>query len=361
MLANASFNPNYAVVPGHVLEEYRQAQLLTQRDLANRMGMVVKTINQIENGKEPISPTTALKLESVLGLPAHVWMGLESRYREFSEREKSTQAMANELAWLVKIPYNALCKLGWVIAHKNKLERVRILRAFFRVASLNELDNVWKDTQVAYRKSTKYVSKEWAILAWLTQACREAEKLACLPFNESKLRQSLASLSALSCQPFSQITATLTQLCADCGVALVFLPAPKGTSVSGATSWLSKDCALIQLSPRFKSDDQFWFSFFHEIGHVLLHSKKARFIDFCGNEGNRGIEEQEADLFAASHLISEKRFRQFIAAEAFSAEAIIAFAKAQNIAAGIVVGRMQFEKILPFKTALNSLKQRIDF
>ena len=77
-----NFQPDYAPAPGALLLEHREANLLTQNELAIRLGLDKKTVNQIENGHHPITTETALKLDTVMGLPAHIWSGLEARYRE---------------------------------------------------------------------------------------------------------------------------------------------------------------------------------------------------------------------------------------------------------------------------------------
>ena len=62
----------------------------------------------------------------------------------------------------------------------------------------------------------------------------------------------------------------------------------------------SPNKALLQLSFRYLSDDHFWFTFFHEAGHLILHSKSALFL-----EGAKNVDacELEANEFAARILV----------------------------------------------------------
>ncbi len=135
----------------------------------------------------------------------------------------------------------------------------------------------------------------------------------------------------------------LTSLCADSGVAVIFLPELPGTGVSGATSWLSSNKALIQLSLRYKSDDHLWFTFFHEAYHILKHGRKKVFLEF---DGNRGREENEANEFAANKLIRKESLAQFVQVDDFRRSAIKRFATQMGISPGIVVGRLQHDGIL---------------
>lgn len=153
---------------------------------------------------------------------------------------------------------------------------------------------------------------------------------------------------------------SLVRICGDAGVAVVFAPAPDGARVCGATRWLTGDKALIQLSLRYKTDDQLWFTIFHELGHVLLHGKKGEYIDF-----ERPVEktelEKEADRFAAQALIDQKSLNEFSQRGDFTAATIKTFAEAQGVAPGIVVGQLQHLRSVPYNSALNELKCRFQW
>ena len=115
---------------------------------------------------------------------------------------------------------------------------------------------------------------------------------------------------------------------------------------------------------RGKSDDHLWFTFFHEAGHILLHGKRAAFVDLV--EGKSGLmhaknaQEAEANSFAMDFLIPPSAYRTFREAGQFGVVDLRRFAKAIGIAPGIVVGRLQHDGAIPFHKA-NSLKQHFTF
>ena len=119
--------------------------------------------------------------------------------------------------------------------------------------------------------------------------------------------------------------------------------------------WLSPEKALIQLSLRYRTDDQFWFSFFHEAGHILNDPKKVVYIDDDGTDGC----EEEANRFAGSFLIPTEQPSAL--ARLTTHAAIVGFAKAIGIAPGIVLGRLQKEGIVPWRSYLNDLKRRFEW
>jgi len=149
----------------------------------------------------------------------------------------------------------------------------------------------------------------------------------------------------------------VVRLCSEAGVAVTFIPELPKIRVSGVTRWLSPYKALIQLNLRYKTDDQLWFTFFHEAGHIILHRKRAFFIDHEFNQ-SEDTEEQEANEFAANVLIPSKKLREFIRQDDKTREVIKRFASKIGIAPGIVVGRLQYEGILPY-SHFNDLKSRL--
>jgi Zn-dependent peptidase ImmA (M78 family) len=141
--------------------------------------------------------------------------------------------------------------------------------------------------------------------------------------------------------------------CALAGVAVVLIKEIPGAGVSGVAKWITKDKALIQLSLKYKTDDQLFFSFFHEAGHILLHGKRRVFVE---NGRQEGVEEREADAFAADFLIPDDQSRALYYLK--NETAIVAFARALGIAPGIVVGRMQHDKLMP-PAYCNHLKRKV--
>jgi hypothetical protein len=165
----------------------------------------------------------------------------------------------------------------------------------------------------------------------------------------------LEQARVLTREPPEVFQPALVAACASAGVAVVFVPELPKTGVSGATRWLTADKALIQLSLRYKSDDQLWFTFFHEAGHVLLHGKRDVFIE---GDAMDDAKEQEANRFAADHLIPPVALRRLLMGGRPTLAQIETFAQEIGIAPGIVVGRLQKERVLEHRIG-NGLKRRL--
>ena len=345
-MANSSRNqyvPDYLVTPGEVLEEYLDAHGMSQAELAARTGMAKKTINEIIKGKAPITPDTALKLERALGRPAHFWSNLERQFQEDRIRLAEKERLEAHLGWLQKIPVSMMVKHGWLTKQKDKLAQMEEVLRFFGIASPDQWERVWREHQVAYRQTQRFETCAEAVSAWLRQGAIQAQQIQCEPFNRKKFQKALESIRALTREEPQVFVPRLTDLCAAAGVAVVFVPELPKTGVSGATRWIG-DKAVIQLSLRYKSNDQLWFTFFHEAGHILKHGRKEIFIESNGLDGEK---EEEANAFARDKLISPEELHRFLQHWNQSNEGIVTFADRIGIAPGIVVGRLQHDGLLP--------------
>lgn len=356
MVSTQAFSPDYAIPPGEILGEHLEHLGMTQRDLAARTGLTPKTINEIIQGKAAITADTAVKLERVVGRPAHFWQNLESQFQEARARAQERAQLDTALAWRDRMPVRELRRRGWLEPAADASGDVEALLRFFGVGSVVAWARLWEAADVAWRRSNCFTSHPEAIAAWLRQGEREGLALACAPFNKAGFRAVLEQARALTCEPPELALPRVRDACATVGVAVVCVPALPKTSVSGATRWLAPDKALIQLSLRFGTDDQLWFTFFHEAGHVLLHGKREAFLDEPASSDD--AREQEANRFAADLLIPPAAWRRLRVGGKPTLAGIETFAASIGIAPGIVVGRLQRDGVLPYKVG-NRLKRRL--
>jgi len=344
--------PDVAFPPGRLLAGELEARGLSQTDLARRTGRPLQALNEIIKGKKAITPETALELERVLGTPAYVWLNLERDYQYNKTRLEDLARVQAQVEMARKFPYRDMAKLGWVKDTRDWAERVRELLGFFGVARLDVISEV---QSVAYRRSRTRDASPQALAAWLRKGELEAAEVKTQPFDARKLRAALPRLREMTAWPPAKFQQPLCDLCAECGVALVFVPHLPKTHANGAVRWLNKDTVLAQLSVLHKYDDIFWFGLFHELAHALLHGKRDVFVETTGNQ--RTGKEREADDFAANTLIPPAQVERLRGLRAYSAAAVKAFAREIGLAPSVVVGRLQHEKLLP-PTHLNGLRAK---
>jgi addiction module HigA family antidote len=351
------FSPDWVIPPGATIAELLEELGWSQTEFASRLGYTKKHVNLLIQGKVSLTEDAAIKLERVLGSTVSFWLNREALYREALARSEDLNQLNDSIGWLKELPIKDMINFGWIKNCSDKRETVIECLKFFGVASVNAWESKYQKPIAAFRSSNLTENHKGATSAWLRQGERQVADIQCAPFNRITFLSKLQEIKKLTNEENESVfIPKLIQYCAIAGVALAIVKTPKGCPISGATKWLGTDKALIILSDRYKTNDQFWFSFFHEAGHLLLHSKKLWFIDVEGQMDDK--QEKEADDFASQTLIPNEHVSKLMTL--FKSEiAIRAFAKEIGIAPGIVVGRMQKEEILPW-SHLNKLKVKLN-
>jgi HTH-type transcriptional regulator / antitoxin HigA len=354
--------PDYAFHPGETLAETLEELGMSQKELAKRAGRPLKTINEIVQGKAAITADTALQLERVTGVPASFWNNAQRNYEAFLARQAESAALREGIEWLKSFPIQPLWKLGWVPKVSDPIDQLRALLGFFGVAGVEEWQRLWQQPEVAFRKSNAFATHPMAVAAWLREGERQAQRVATQPFDKDRFVSALLEIRQLTTEEPQAFEPAMKTLCAESGVAVVMVPEVTGTRAYGATRWLTPDKAILQLSLRGKAEDFLWFTFFHEAAHILKHGKKDVFIEAPEGTADAATQkkEAEANAFAADFLIPREAYRELLALKPFTTANIRRFAKHLGIAPGIVVGRLQHDKLIPFKQ-LNGLKRRFQF
>ena len=352
------FNPDYAIHPGEILKETLKSRSISHMELANRIGLSMKTVSQITNGKAPLTAETAIHLEKALGVSAQLWNNLDAKYRLFQAKETHHERMKEQIGWLDTFPTETLRSMKVFSRQANPVDNLEKLLAFFGVSSPEAWKSRYSKLAVNFRKTSAFSSSWQSVTCWLRLSELDAEEIRTKPFSMERFKAALLEIRKFTASAVEEIQTRMKVECADSGVAVTFIRELPKTRVCGATMWLTAEKALLSLSLRYKSNDQFWFSFFHEAGHIILHGKKELFVEEHGSEGN--AQENEADRFATSLLFPVGTYEEFIARGQFYAADIMDYARSINLAPGIVVGRLQHDKHIKYEWH-NRLKERFQF
>ena len=343
---NKEIHSTLAIPPGEYLQEVIGELGMTKDELAQRMGRPATKLSPIFKGEKAITPETALQLEKVVGVPAHIWTGLEAEYRltlAKQERADEEEHLKKEIELVANYPYNELVKAGEIEKQNKPIEKVKALHSFFGVVSLYSIPELQR-YKPAFRcgKATRGERMPEAVAAWLRMGERRAQKITCSPYNKDQLHALLPKLRSFTLQQPDVFQQQLVSALAACGIALVICPHFSKTMTHGATFWLGREKAVLMLTIRGKWADIFWFSLFHEIGHILLHSKQGVILE--NNEEDKL--EKEADDFASNTLIPSEACTNFMRKGSFRKHDIADFATKIGIHTGIVVGRLQHESLI---------------
>jgi plasmid maintenance system antidote protein VapI/Zn-dependent peptidase ImmA (M78 family) len=360
MRTEVDFAPMWAVPPGRTISDLMHTKGVTSSRLADLVDMSERQLVALLAGQNALTEAVAVRLQEALGTPATFWLRREEQYRkQLSELNASVDADKEEYkSWLKSLPLKEMQSLGWVNTAKDKQEKLRSCLDFFGVPNLDAWYRTYVDLKAAaaFRTTDAYLEHAPTTAAWLRQGELQAESIECKEWSPQLFAAQLVKIRGLTeiAEP-SEFLPKLRALCAEAGVAVVTVKAPKGCRASGATFFANPNKAVLLLSFRYLTDDQFWFSFFHEAGHLVLHWNEDLLI-LETSDGPKSPREEEANQFAMDVLIP-RELQQRLPAASKTLIGIMRLARNAGVSYGIILGQMQFRGLVR-PDRFNRLKTR---
>jgi HTH-type transcriptional regulator/antitoxin HigA len=348
------FQPDWATSPAETIRRALIRRGWSLADLADAMNVDEDIASALAEGAAEIDERNAKALATAFNTSASFWTERQKQY--FSDTGRLKQASIDK-AWLRELPLRDMLRFGWVKPYQNDAQKISSALQFFGVSDVAEWKSKYRTdlAAAAFRTSLTFTSNPVATAAWLRWAALQASEIKCNAWSADSFRSALQKTRALTRRKHpEQFLPELVRLCAECGVALIIARAPEGCRASGATRFILPSKALIVMSFRYRSDDHFWFTFFHEAAHLLLHGKEALFLE--DGSDVTAEEEDEANEFASALLIPPRSKSEFERLGA-SVKNILRFAMKEGISPGVVVGQLQHHGHLAHNR-LNRLKRR---
>lgn len=341
--------PQVVFHPGDTLEEKLQEMGMGPKEFAIRTGKPEKTIIAVIKGESSITADMAIKFESVTKIPAHFWMNSQRLYDEFVAREKRNEIIKLAIAWARQFPLLEMIKKDWLPACKTIEDKTLELLSFFSVSEPEAWEDYYlkQELKVAFSISLAHTNEPYAISAWLRKGELQAAELPAGIYSEKSFKELLPELKSLMANQPDDYLKQLQEKCLKSGVKVVYTSCLPKAPINGSTRWLN-DTPLIQLSGRYKRNDNFWFAFFHEAGHILLHGKKDIFLEDIEYPDKETKKEIEADNFAIRWTLTEAQEKEVMAAQTFNDNTIRQFALKFNTHPAIIIGRLQHKKLIPY-------------
>lgn len=335
--------------PGIDLSEKLDELGMGPKEFAIRADKPEKTITAILNGESSITPDMAVQFENVLKIPAHFWINRQRSYDEFIARIKREKVIAEAIPWSKNFPINDMVKKGWLPHVKTPNEKAASLLSFFSFSTHKAWEDYYfnRELKVAFRISLAHNKDSYSISAWLRNGEIQAAQLNSKDYSEKDFRNSLPALKKIMAFHPSDFFKRLKEVCLNAGVKVVYTPCLPGSPISGATRWIN-DNPLIQLSGRFKRNDSFWFTFFHEAGHILLHGKKDIFLEDVKYKDYDNGKENEANDFAVKWTLSVEQENAILSNDRLTPADVVTFAEKYGTHPGIIIGRLHhLQKVSP--------------
>lgn len=349
-MKDKTFRPNWISAPGDSINEILKDKGITLARFALQLSESIETVNDLIKGQLEINQELAQKLEIAIGATAEFWIAREKKYREELKTYQGNEQ------FLETLPLKEMIEFGWIKPTSNRQDLITNCLNFFQTPNSKVWFEKHRDTieTAAFRTSPTFQSKSGSVAAWLRQGEIIAETIKCKEWNPERFKDKLSDIRLLTREDNpNKFLPKLLEMCAECGIAFVLLKAPFYCKASGATRFISENKAMLLMSYRYFVDDHFWFTFFHEAGHILLHNRNALFVDETAT--SHIDEEKEANTFASEILIPTEFRSEFLNLRANKKD-VIRFARRIGISRGIVVGQLQHLGILK-RNELSGLKK----
>lgn len=347
MKETTQYVPSVMFHPGVMLAEKLEELKMPVKEFALRCHKPEKTIHAVLKEKSSITPDMAIRFESVLKIPARFWLKAQRDYDEFLARKRQLETTKMAENWMRNFPIADMVGKGFLPSVNSVLETTQSLLRYFGIAKWEAWGDYYQNQILCteFRLSLAGIPHQYSLSAWLRHGEIQVSKENIRErYSPDKLKKQIPKMLKLANQDSSDFKKELVKLCAEVGIVLVYTPHIKNSRAHGATRWVN-GCPLVQVSDYYKHYDIFWFSFFHEIGHILLHKKSDIFLEGMKYSERNTDKEAEADSFAAEYLIP-KQIEKSLQEMKYSDSAVLALSRRVQIHPAFLVGRMHYLKMI---------------
>ena len=341
------YKDTVAFHPGYYIKELVEESGLTQEDFAKRLDTTPKNLSVLISGNQSLSIDIAMKLSRMVGTSVDYWLNLQKNYDSLVAEFKSEEELEREKKVLKMTDYRYFVEnFNLPDLPRKTDQQVEQVRAFVGVSTLTVFEE--PDLAASFRSHSENLSPSNIVNAniMVQIAINKALKVTGAKYNKHKFQEAVEYVLTLTSN-HSDFLPLVKKAFIEAGVILVVLPNLKNSGINGATKKVG-DKVMLMVNDRNKYADTFWFSLFHEIGHIVNGDYG---ISFCDRKGD---EEDAADVYAMNKLIPAEAYERFKKQGVISERSIREFADEIGRDPGIVFGRLQHDRIIPYAdTALS--------
>lgn len=326
--------------PGEFIKEELDARNWRQEDLADILGVSLKSVNQLIQNKQSITIEMAKLLSRAFGQSPQYWLNLDSNYRlRLNELDTRERDVALKAEIYKHMPINEMIRKGWLKRFDNTKKLVEMVKRFWQ---FDEIDFSFMDKYYLpnFRRSEAYTQyNKYFALTWFQMAKNCARLFKVSSYNANILEDITKNYNEYTLS--NKGVKALLEALKEAGVKFFVLSHLQKTYIDGA-SFFDNDNPVIVYTKRYNRVDNFYFTLAHEIAHVLLHLRKKDDFFIDNLDEIKTEQEKQANKFAermlkANEIIEYfKSYRKYI-----SQKRVFDCADELKISPAIVVGVLQ--------------------
>ncbi len=329
---------------GKYLKDYLEFNNILQSELAMRMGITQKHMNELLNGKANITLEMAATIERLTGIDSSFIINVENS-RKLKEEILEEYGTTKEIEKKMKSEYclNELKKSKW-INFKDESDILQIcidILDFLKIKNFNIVPQL--ENQVLFKKQGENFNK---LALWIAHCDQISSNQNVSEYLNHNLLFLIKDLKDYAYQNEIDIK-KLTRLFNTYGFYFACEKALSGTKVRGCFRVRGKQPA-IYITDNYAGKDSFYFEIFHELGHCKsdYNTGKNKIIIDGNSE-----KEARADKFALQTMIDEDVWTQIIDTD-MTQEEIEKISKKYKIPMSFIVGRLAKNKKINYTSML---------
>ena len=343
-------SPDLLIHPGETISDLLDERGITQKELAQRAGVSEPFLSDVIHGKKDISKGLAMGLEYALGVPRSFWLNLQANYDAellMLQEESSVQDEEKEVFNSLHEVIAFMKKAKMISSELNPTKAIIELRKIFCVSNLTGLRSL--ALSGSFRLSDKASVNPDVLGAWLC-LCKNQGKSRKIEnvFDPNRMDELVTRLKGIMLHSRGDLQKELKDLFSQYGIDFSIVHNFRGAPVQGYIDRKEDGTYQMVLTIRGAAADIFWFSLFHELGHIVNGdvNNVGSFIDAQDPKDKK--KEAAADLFASCALIDPRSYEQYVNMASYTYGSIKEFAQIQGIPPYIVIGRLQKEEKIPW-------------
>lgn len=323
---------NHNIPPPHPVEAIRFAmdqQELKQADLVPFIGSKSR-VSEVLSGKRDLTLDMVRRLHRGLGIPLKSLVNDPDF--ELPERIETDEFPVKEM--FEKGYFPSVLEKAWREV-RNDCES--LLHLFFQGRQSQPIGALNRQTTSAKARVNVQALHAWRCRVLDRAGGSPPEKFVRTNFNQAVIDQ----LRALSTLPDAPLI--VQKRLKEAGVALIVEPHLQRTHLDGAAMWHPNGFPVIGLTIRHDRADNFWFTLFHELGHLACHFDRLEngFLDTDIDAASGNSLEQEADQFALDTFIPPNEWKAV--RHLTTAKQIRQEAGRRGIPVAVIAGRLRRE------------------